>query len=377
MHKKAFAYVEDYLEYIAGISNPNATPIRLARYDVQIVASMAVQTLGGTAFTDKQAHLAHKVVVKYKRQLANIGIDLGSIEHQPQYRIPIRSVNRNKEIDIVNNKIVLRFPYDPEIISFVRETGKGIPGDLVFDHSQKNWIGSIVEPRLLWLEKLVDKYQFTLSSSVQIYLQKVKDLLNETYTIELKQRNDKLVISNAESSLTDYIEQNLGGFGLDNLIRLIDYSNILGYTIDKQLTEEHIKNFKLPVQQLLLKKESHLPLKDTDNLDHIIKYAELTDRFPIFVYEPNATDLSESSMARVLESKFGSSVLKLTPRQRKIDLGDYRCVHFNSRPPALNFQIPLLITLHGMMVGVKNQQLIQCSEKVVYGTESVYNSNLI
>ena len=58
-----FPHVEDYLEYLAGYNNgpanlitaPDMDRIRLARYDVRIVDSMANSTMFGTALTDKQS----------------------------------------------------------------------------------------------------------------------------------------------------------------------------------------------------------------------------------------------------------------------------------------------------------------------------------
>ena len=63
-----FPYVEDYLEFLAGYSNTNSSlitapdmdRIRLARYDVRIVDSMANSTMFETALTDKQSVLTLK-----------------------------------------------------------------------------------------------------------------------------------------------------------------------------------------------------------------------------------------------------------------------------------------------------------------------------
>ena len=83
-----YPYVEDYLEYLAGyevgmtaLIMPNMTKISLARYDIQIVNSMANSTMFGTALTDRQAELAVKLILKYRRQFAKLGIDVDAKEN--------------------------------------------------------------------------------------------------------------------------------------------------------------------------------------------------------------------------------------------------------------------------------------------------------
>ena len=116
---KTFAYIEDYMEVIAGERNPvtgslyglfASTPpiVSLARYDVNIVNSMAAATMDGRALTDKQADLAVKIVLKYRKQLEKLGIDVAPAEY-PQFRLGIRTIDRRRLLYVKDDHIVLQF----------------------------------------------------------------------------------------------------------------------------------------------------------------------------------------------------------------------------------------------------------------------------
>jgi hypothetical protein len=124
MQKKTLPYIEDYLEVLAGYVTVNGKALQfsLARYDVQIIQSMSQQTTSGIAFTDRQAILAHKLVVKYKRQFANNAIDIGFHEENGHYRQPVRMVDRTRSIRIENGVIHIRFPYESAMIDDLRES---------------------------------------------------------------------------------------------------------------------------------------------------------------------------------------------------------------------------------------------------------------
>ena len=113
-----YTHVEDYLELLAGydLSNshsaiifPSYKQISLARYDVAIVDSMSAHTVFAGALTDRQAELCVKIVLKYRRQFAKLGIDVSPVEN-PQFRLPPRKLDRSRRIWLDESKIVIRFP---------------------------------------------------------------------------------------------------------------------------------------------------------------------------------------------------------------------------------------------------------------------------
>lgn len=364
--------VEDYIEYIAGSQISYHDTIKLARYDVNIVASMAIQISNGVAFTDRQADLAHKIAVKYKKQLSTHGVTLGNIEQQPVYRMPVRKVNRERNIKIVNNTVQLIFPYHPEIIDHIRSSS-AVHGSLYFDREQRLWKGAVTESRLLWLETLIDKYHFVTDQTFLELLEKVKNCQAKEYQIELIETATGFDIKNAETSLQQYVLDHFGVVDNSNVISLVDHSKILGFSVSNSIKEKYINDLDPKIQKLILEKQLHMPLSQEGNLELIFDYLALTDRSPLCVYDPIITDTMSSTIHGKLKKKFGSALCVLSNKQRKIDVSGAECVYFNNWRPDWQMKIPLLICLTGMMIGPRKQQILQCANKIVYMTESVYN----
>jgi hypothetical protein len=374
MQKKTLPYIEDYLEVLAGYVTVNGKALQfsLARYDVQIIQSMSQQTTSGIAFTDRQAILAHKLVVKYKRQFANHAIDIGFHEDNGHYRLPVRMVDRTRSIRIENGVIHIRFPYESAMIDDLRESGKLLHGNLKFDKDSRSWVAAITEPRLLWLQDLATKYQFELDDLALELLNQVRHAQDQPYLIELKSTGDKFEIVNAEPSLIDHVIEHLGGFGLDNATALIDNSSCLGYTVDQKLKQQ-ISDTHNHNQALLLKnREVHIPLGDGTALDDIVAYADKTQRWPIYIFE--TVDVVQTQIKSLLSKYFTQDqLLIVSAKQRKLDTTGYKCVYLTNWQTSWSDRIPLLVTMTALMVGPKKQHIIQQSEKVVYCTENVYN----
>jgi hypothetical protein len=375
MQKKTLPYIEDYIEVLAGYvtaANSKVLSFNLARYDVQIIQSMCQQTTSGIAFTDRQAILAHKLVVKYKRQFANHALDVGFHEENGHFRQPVRMVDRTRSVRIENGLIHIRFPYETAMIDDLRDSGKLLHGNLKFDKESRSWVAAITEPRLLWLQDLVAKYQFELDDQAQSLLNQVRDAQNQPYQIELRSTADGFEIVNAPQSLTDYVTESLGGFGIHNATTLIDQSSILEYTLDPTIAQQVNLDYNYNQSVLLKNREAHIPLKDGAALDDIFAYAERTQRWPVYIFE--TVEVVETQIKSLLSKYFTPDQLLIVPaKQRKLDPTGYKCVYLNNWQTSWSDRIPLLVTMNALMVGPKKQHLIQQSEKVVYCTENVYN----
>jgi hypothetical protein len=380
MQKKSLPYIEDYLELISGIAGfSNGTrpaAITLARYDIQIVHSMASQTFQGTPLTDRQALLAHKLVIKYRRQLATNGLDLGVHEHNAVFRLPVRFVDRSRSIKLQDGMIQIRFPYDDALVNELKQSAKDTPGSLRFDSVTKMWVATVTEPRLLWLEHLVDKYNFKLDDQVIELIEQVKQAQVQGFKIELVAGHTGLEIVNAESSLVDYINENLNGFDIDNLVRLIDNSSNLGYTVSPELDQCAVLKYSAGVHDLLLNKNVHLPLSNPNSMKDIVDYADITNRWPIFVFESALDGPTEGVKQELARTFKPEEILFVQPGQRKMPVVDgHLCVYLQHWNSNWDLRIPLLISMTALMVGVKKIQIAQRSEKVVFGTEVVYNQD--
>jgi hypothetical protein len=380
---KKFTYVEDYIQVINGDMDPttgrayglfNTTPpiINLARYDVNIIANMSSSIDNNTSLTDKQGEIAAKIILKYKKQLLNLGIDVSPVEN-PQFKTPLRVVDRRKLLYIEDNQIVAKFPYEPKMIDMVRELSKMSDGSWSFDRDQKLWRLAITEPNVVAIVNFAKINGFDISTE---FLE-LEELVNEAeripYSIKLEMDDEKLFISNAPDSLNQYIEKNCGGYSYDNLISLIDNSDVLGYTIDDSIKEAFQIEYKdSSIYELLtLSEKKYKPDSDESVYDEIYSYATLTNRFPIFVYEPNTNGTIYNSFVK---KYFKDEDVLVCQHKDTINFTDFtkKVVYFNKYNYMWDKKIPLLISGVGIMHGGEKTMLLQRSEKRIFFASEVY-----
>lgn len=342
MSNATFNFVEDYIEYIGGYKEitgkvlvffeTTGSPISLARYDVKIVDSLAIQTSEQSrAYTDKQAELAIKIIRKYERQLNNQKVFLP--ETLDKFRLGIREIDRAKRLLIQDNKIILKFPFDTKILPIVKRLSKESDGYAKFDYDTKQWILGLTEPMLNWSVSLARANDFEIDRWAQKLYDCMLSLEQTEYKIELCEVDGQLKITNAAPSLLDYINLNLGGINKNNLVKLIDNAAVLGYSISKNLLEQVSIN-QNQFCKLLVNRHVKLPSAEW-NLSRIKNYAIMTDRLPMYVYDTKL-DWKESDEIKYIN----------------------RATNFDLVPK-------LLVTNTSMMIGPKKQSWFTKAEKVV------------
>jgi len=358
---KKLPYIEDYIELMAEndflIWPPKPPLINLARYDVAIVNSMAEQVRNGLGFTDRQSVLAHKIVVKYRKQWNQHGYDVSTFIDNPVFKFPVRSIDRSKSVDICNGRIEIRFPYDQNLIAIIRAAVTDIPGSLVFDRVSRCWVTAIIEPRLIWAKEFGSAHGFQFGDAFNQAIERM--LSQDDYSITLIQDQDNFSITNAADSLVDYI-MNHGGFGKDNLTKLVDLSGVLGYQVNEAIYELLNLDPAGSLVQLLTQRATNLVYGNAQlDLTEAIAYARLTDRFPIYVYESGTSILRNQ-----LTNFFNETDIvdrKLFPEKPVTG----SVVYFN-KWKSTEKNVPLLITTHTMMIGNRRQQMLQCADKIIY-----------
>jgi hypothetical protein len=378
-----FPHVEDYLEIINGNRDSvtgklfsifeRIDPIvSLARYDVKVINSMATASAIGNALTDKQAELACKLVLKYQRQLANLGIDVSPVEN-PKYRIPLRTIDRRRLALIQNDKIVLQFSFEPKIVDAVRNMSKASFGSWkFFNEENKQWRIALTEPNLMAVLAIARKYEFEIDS--KIFQLEKKVLSTDPLPIELDIVDEELTIRNAPNSLADYVKNKAGDITLDNLVKIIDLAGVCHFGVTKQVEDLFVEKFNsLRLYNLL--KGNHIkysPDADKEVFDALFVLANITNRLPIYVYEP---DLSDRLRDKFVLSYFNEEDVLFAPRNNEpIDTTGKKVVYFTKYRSHWLQDIPLLVTSAGMMHGAEKTLLLQRAEKVVFFAAEVYNT---
>jgi hypothetical protein len=368
-----YPYVEDYLEYLGGyevsltalLTPQSVNRISLARYDIAIVNSMASTTVFGTALTDKQAELAVKLILKYRRQFAKLGIDVSPIE-TPVFRMAPRKMDRTKAVWLDDDHIVVKFPYDNDLIKELQSFREESQGKAWYDRDKKLWNLAITEYNVNWIVPWGNSNGFEIDNHVREIFYQVLECEQQPFEIKLVQQADGYAITNAANSLIEYINNHAGGFGLDNLVKLIDHAGLCGYTID-----DAVKVPSLALRYIGGKHAVHLEPSE-DNLNMIFDYAEITDRYPICIYNPTLFDLDLS--------RFEERDIVRFDRNGKTPTSEYdpygvKVVYAQKIPTTWDFPVPLMVTTFEMMFGGKRMSWTNRAEKIIYYSTSQLREN--
>lgn len=382
---KTFDHVEDYLEVVAGVRDIVTNKlnnsifistfepiISLARYDTDVLKSMSEQAIAKQALTERQGELACKILLKYQRQLASKQVDVTPIE-TPKWRVPLRKMDYTKRVSIENDTVILRFPYSTALITSVREFTKDSQGFARWNREQKYWELALTEYNLSWVHSWAQINQFEIDASVAELFGKIEAMEATEYAIELTVNDGNLEITNAPDSMIAYINDYMGGLGIDNLIKLVDSSSLLGYTINADLESALIAEYGHRFVRLATNKEIKISpntLISGDDFESVIKYAVDCGRLPIVLYEP---DLSDRMLSKIQDIVNPDSILVVgNNKNPEIDPA-HKVIHTHKPLKNLN-RIPMLISSAGMVFGGDKQIMLQRAEKVVFCAADVYNT---
>jgi hypothetical protein len=376
-----FATIEDYIEVIAGERDPatgklvggwlNDPIISLARYDVSVVSKMCEQVMNGTALTEKQAALAQKLILNYRRQLAQKGVDVAPME-TPVYRHPLRPMDYSCRLSIVDGMLCLKFPFQTDLIDQLRTFSKESQGSCRWSPDDKVWKIALTEYNLTWTATFASINRFEIESSVQELVKLLLDAEHTEYQIELLVNDtDRLELRNAPESLTEYVSTHIGDLTFGNLLRLADYSSILGYKLHPNLETALAQEYGYRFAHLLTNRELKLDPNTMfvdDNFTSIIDYAITCDRLPVYVYEP---DLNYKLLEKI-KTMFGDEEIVEVKHTAVLSTVNSKTKVVHITKP-VNIPIPLLVSTAGMIYGGTKEIMVQQAEKVVYCTAEVYN----
>lgn len=378
---KKYDYVEDYLEVISGLRDPQTLKpaglgwfdpiINLARYDVSVMQNMSDATMNGTALTQRQGELAVRIVEKYRRQLAGVGIDARK-ENLTEFRQQFRVIDEAKKVDVVDDEIIMKFNYDQNLIHELREFSKASQGKCRWDHDHRAWRLALTEYNINWTVAWAELHGFEISDQARKFNDLVMQTESQRYSIELQHTtDDKFTITNASDSLSRYIQQYIGEMHEHNIIDLIDQSAVLGYSVSDDIANSVADKFGKVSADLLLNSHCQCDNKDLIKAIQSIKhYAAVTKRYPIVIYEPDLSNRLLSAIKEVF-AEDEIDVLGNSKKNKEFAPGT-KVVH--SIRPITQHRIPLLITAAGVITGGERQMMLQNSEKVVFFSAGVYNS---
>jgi hypothetical protein len=131
----------------------------------------------------------------------------------------------------------------------------------------------------------------------------------------------------------EYIEINIGELSIDNLLQLVDYSEVLAYSISDTI-KEVIKQ-QYPDIDRLIRKRKVTVKKDNMSFDKILEYARATNRLPMHFYD---TGLPKDSTDEIIYLNRGLSY-EVSPK--------------------------LLVTTTSLMIGSRKESWMNNAEKII------------
>jgi hypothetical protein len=364
---KQYTTVEDYIEILAGYEpgannwaiGPSTQLISLARYDVKIVESMAFATnFQHIALTDRQAALAVNLILKYRRQFAAVDIDVTPIEN-PVYRRPVRTIDRQKAIWIEDDKICVRFPYNEVLIKNIKQINIDGQGSAKFNGDTKIWKVDITEYTVNFLATLGQSNGFTMCPALNKMFELVLECEVIPYEIKLVKTDTGYTVTNAAESMLEYINTHLD----NNLVRLIDTAGVLGYTVDEELLKEVDLGTNPILTKIALEHEIHIN-EEEDTLRSIFDYAEITNRYPVCIWNPNIMSTIDTSRFNPEEIVFFDQNGKTTTSN--YDPNSVKLVYARKIPDSWTYPIPLLVSTQQMMYGGRKLNWLNLAEKIIY-----------
>jgi hypothetical protein len=229
----------------------------------------------------------------------------------------------------------------------------------------------MTEYNLNWVHTTAKCNGFEIDAEVTQLIEKMDDAEKSPFLIELYVDGDSLNITNCPNGLREYIDDKLGGFGLDNLEKLVDNSGELGYTIRPNLVsalEEQYSKFFVKIAQI---KEAKLQQVTQDRFTEILKYALDVKRGPIVIYEANQ---SGDLLKMLLAADLGVHIQLIDTKSKKYDIQidpDAQIIYTIHTIRNMEY-IPMLISAGGMIYGSDKQIMFQRAGKVIYLTPAVY-----
>ena len=265
--------IEDILELAAGLKQ--GSNISLDKSDITIIHSIARQVFKGTALTDRQYALMKEKLLNYRDQFTaleyNFDDALESLRH------PLRDIDRSKYIKLVNNEIVVRFPFRKTDIISIQEFSGRAEGYIHHKGSHEHKF-AFNEFNILNLLDRFSKKEFEIDSELLEIYNQIKDIENNSYDYLSGIFNKQLI--NINNNLRSIIQEEIGEISNNNLIKLIDRKFRYAFDYIDVPTSSPISMS----QKIAFRKEQYYQSKPSvESINSILGALWELERFPLLV----------------------------------------------------------------------------------------------
>lgn len=260
-------YIEDLIKLLALQTKMNP-------YDSKLVYSFYDQVSQGSAFTEKQASLAVKILSRQIEKINQIvGKDISSFLANPVFKLGKRVVNNNKRISIVphaeyTRAIKVEFPFNEEIVNKIRQ-GRSKLHFAQWDKDNHAWLMPLDERSINLLLEISSGTDFLIDDELNEMFREVREIKEnfENHVPMLSFDENKLTFRNVPSSVTQPTTSNiLEALFLARKVGINTWDDAVNLALEKPGTNPVIKKFldSSPDEffEFLLEENSIFDLKD-------------------------------------------------------------------------------------------------------------------
>lgn len=265
-------YIEHLIDRLANGGIYMFSPvIPISKQDITIVNSMSSQVERDIGYTEKQRRLSLNFVGKYQSVLTDVlKMDIAEILLNPTFKFPVRSLQYEKKISIVqinNSKVIkVQFPYNSNIVNsfqlYKTTCIDFIRSEIAWNGEQSAWLFGFNEPNILFLSNLLlndfscdDEFALLASETVII-----QDNLDQHIPM-IVYNDGKFLYKNAVSSIPQPTSSNVEEVLLiakrhgitcwdDNIDRLLE-SKEVNNTVKLVISKTSCDPIILPTHNLL------------------------------------------------------------------------------------------------------------------------------
>lgn len=174
--------------------------------DQKVVDSLAQNPAIGKGYTEKQRALVLRLCKKYSKQLVEVlGPDVNDALDNPEFKFNIvEPAPYEKSISVVGKEILVRFPYNEEIVGKIRKYRDSSTVKLCeWDGDQKLWKFVLEESNILWLSNNLMNASFTVDDEFLRLNQEISEILEkiEDHIPMVVQRDGKFSFINVHPNV--------------------------------------------------------------------------------------------------------------------------------------------------------------------------------
>jgi hypothetical protein len=261
--------IEDCLEHLAGLVQ-SPVKFQVEQADQTIMFSIARQVFKGVPLTDRQLALMQFKLQTYREQFINLDWDFDFAVDN--IRQPLRHIDRSKYVKLIDNKIVVRFPFRKSEICDIQTFCGTAEG---YEHKKGSHQHSFDcnEVNILNVISKFGQKEFDIDQELLDWYEELKvikdnpqDHISGIFNGQLKNVNSKL-----QTIIDEEIDSN-------NILHLVDRKLRYGLSVTEKWNSTSLAD-----EIAQRDSKQYISKPSTEPISHVLTALWELDRFPLLI----------------------------------------------------------------------------------------------